>query len=311
MPRYIAGRLIAAFVVLWLVVSVTFFLMHAIPGGPYDRERKIPENVRANVEKRYHLDEPLWKQYGNYLGNLLRFDLGPSLKNEGRTVNDLIAEFFPRSALLGALAIVLALGVGVPAGVISALRRNRWQDHAVMFAAIVGVSVPSFILGTLLLYVFALKLRWLPAAGWGSWREMVMPAIALSSFVLAYIARLTRISLLDVLGEDYIRTARAKGLTRSRVVVFHALRNALIPLVTYLGPQIAAVFTGSFVVEHIFAIPGLGRFFVTSIYDRDYTVILGLAVFYAAFLLLMNLIVDLLYVLLDPRITLEKEKVAA
>ncbi|MFH0795401.1 MAG: ABC transporter permease [bacterium] len=309
MLRYIAGRLVAALVVLWLVVTVTFFLMHAIPGGPYDRERKIPDNIRANVEKRYHLDEPLWKQYADYLHNLVRFDLGPSLKNEGRTVNDLIAEFFPRSAILGALALVLALGVGVPAGVISALRRNRWQDHAVMFAAIVGVSVPSFILGTVLLYLFALKLRWLPAAGWGSWRELVMPAIALASFALAYIARLTRISLLDVLGEDYIRTARAKGLPGGRVVVFHALRNALIPLVTYLGPQIAAILTGSFVVEYIFAIPGLGRFFVTSIYDRDYTVILGLAVFYAAFLVLMNLLVDLFYVVLDPRISLEKEKV--
>lgn len=306
--RYVLQRVVAALVALWILTTVTFVMMHAIPGGPFTRERNVPEAVLKNLEAKYHLDDPLWKQYVDYLAGVARFDLGPSFKFQGQTVNDFIRRGFPVSAELGIISIILSLAVGLPAGIISALRQNKWQDNATMLVAIIGVSVPSFIIAPVLMYVFALKLRWLPAAMWGSWQQMVMPSVALALLPLATFSRLMRSSMLDVISQDYIKTARAKGLSELAVTWRHAVKNAIMPVVTYLGPLIAAILTGTFVIEQIFAIPGLGRQFVWSVNNRDYTTILGLTVFYGAFLLLMNLVVDIIYGFLDPRVQLTSRK---
>jgi oligopeptide transport system permease protein len=290
--------------VLFVITSVTFVLMHAIPGGPFTAEKNLPETVLKNLNERYHLNDPLWKQYGDYLANVVRGDLGPSFKYEARTVNDIIAESFPVSAELGLTAVLIALAGGIPMGVIAALRQNRWPDYLCMFAATIGISVPGFILATLFIYLFALRLELLPAAMWEGPEFVILPAAALAAFPMAFIARLTRSSMLEVLGLDFIRTARAKGLSPFAVVTRHALKNAIIPIVTYLGPLLAAILTGSFVIESIFAIPGLGRHFVTSIYNRDYTVILGITIFYSVLLVTLNFLVDLAYAWLDPRIKL-------
>ncbi|MHB8926112.1 MAG: ABC transporter permease [Bacillota bacterium] len=308
MARYILQRVFAAFVALWILTTVTFVLMHAIPGGPFTRERNVPEAIMRNLDAKYHLNDPLWKQYLDYLGGVARFDLGPSFKFPGQTVNDFIRRGFPVSAELGIIAIILSMAVGIPAGIISALRQNKWQDNTTMLVAIVGVSVPSFIIAPVLMYVFALKLHWLPAAMWGDWKQVIMPAVALALLPLATFSRLMRSSMLDVISQDYIKTARAKGLSELAVTWRHAVKNAIMPIVTYLGPLIAAILTGTFVIEQIFAIPGLGRQFVWSVNNRDYTTILGLTVFYGAFLLIMNLIVDIIYGFLDPRIQLTGRK---
>lgn len=302
MGRYIMQRVVAMFLVIWVVVTATFLLMHAIPGGPFTSEKKLPEAIQKNIEARYKLNDPLFKQYTDYLGNLIRWDLGPSFKYEGRTVNDIINDGFPVSATLGLIAILLALGVGLPAGVVAALHQHKWQDGFAMFLATLGYSIPSFILSTLLMYVFALKLGWLPAALWGTPQQVIMPAIALSALPMAFIARLIRSSMLEVMSQDYIRTARAKGLSERLVIYRHAIKNAIMPVVTYLGPLTAGILTGSFVVEQIFAIPGLGRHYVTSIYNRDYTVILGVTVFYGILIVAFNFLVDMSYALIDPRV---------
>ncbi|MCR4426090.1 MAG: ABC transporter permease [Firmicutes bacterium] len=304
MLAYILRRLVSVAMVVFVVTTATFFLMHAIPGGPFTREKALAPQIKRNIEARYRLNDPLWKQYVDYMRNLIRWDLGPSYKHQGRTVNDIINEGFPVSAKLGALAIVFSLAVGVPAGIIAAIKQNRWQDNVVMAAAIIGVSVPSFVLATLLMYVFAVKLRWLPAALWGTPKHAIMPMLALSGFPTAFFARLTRSSTLEVLSQDYIRTARAKGLAWFVVIYRHVVKNAILPVVTYLGPLIANVLTGSFVVESIFAIPGLGRYYVTSIYNRDYTTILGVTVFYSILLVGLNFLVDIAYGYVDPRIKL-------
>jgi oligopeptide transport system permease protein len=291
-----------------VVATGTFILMHAIPGGPFKKEKALPPAVQRNIEERYKLNDPLWKQYTDYLKNLVRGDLGPSFKYLGRSVNDIIRDGFPVSATLGAWAILFALVVGVPAGIISALNQNKWQDNVVMAIAIIGVSVPNFVIATLLMYVFAVKLRWLPVAMWGTPKHVILPMIALAGFPAAFFARLMRSSTLDVLSQDYIRTARAKGLSWYAVVVKHVVKNAILPVVTYLGPLIAGILTGSFVVENIFAIPGLGRYYVTSIYNRDYTTIMGVTIFYSAFLVLLNFLVDIAYGWIDPRIKLVKAK---
>ncbi len=308
LTRYILQRVLAAFVALWILTTVTFVLMHAVPGGPFTRERNVPEAILKNLEAKYHLDDPLWRQYLDYLAGVARFDLGPSFKFQGQTVNDFIRRGFPVSAELGIISIILSMAVGIPAGIISALRQNKWQDNVTMLVAIIGVSVPSFIIGPVLMYVLALKLRWLPPAMWGSWQHMVMPSIALAMLPLANFSRLMRSSMLDVISQDYIKTARAKGLSEMAVVWRHAVKNAIMPVVTYLGPLVAAILTGTFVIEQIFAIPGLGRQFVWSVTNRDYTVILGLTIFYGAFLLLMNLVVDIIYGFLDPRVQLTARK---
>ncbi|HNU95083.1 MAG TPA: ABC transporter permease [Bacillota bacterium] len=308
MGGYVLRRAISVILVVLVVATGTFVLMHAIPGGPFKKEKALPPAVQRNIEERYKLNDPLWKQYTDYMSNLIRGDLGPSFKYLGRSVNDIIRDGFPVSATLGAWAILFALVVGVPAGIISALNQNRWQDNVVMAIAIIGVSVPNFVIATLLMYVFAVKLRWLPVAMWGTPRHVILPMIALAGFPAAFFARLMRSSTLDVLSQDYIRTARAKGLSWYAVVVKHVVKNAILPVVTYLGPLIAGILTGSFVVENIFAIPGLGRYYVTSIYNRDYTTIMGVTIFYSAFLVLLNFLVDIAYGWIDPRIKLVKAK---
>ena len=308
MGGYVLRRAISVILVVFVVATGTFILMHAIPGGPFKKEKALPPAVQRNIEERYKLNDPLWKQYTDYLKNLVRGDLGPSFKYLGRSVNDIIRDGFPVSATLGAWAILFALVVGVPAGIISALNQNKWQDNVVMAIAIIGVSVPNFVIATLLMYVFAVKLRWLPVAMWGTPKHVILPMIALAGFPAAFFARLMRSSTLDVLSQDYIRTARAKGLSWYAVVVKHVVKNAILPVVTYLGPLVAGILTGSFVVENIFAIPGLGRYYVTSIYNRDYTTIMGVTIFYSAFLVLLNFLVDIAYGWIDPRIKLVKAK---
>jgi oligopeptide transport system permease protein len=305
---YVLRRAISVILVVFVVATGTFILMHAIPGGPFKKEKALPPAVQRNIEERYKLNDPLWKQYTDYLRNLVRGDLGPSFKYLGRSVNDIIRDGFPVSATLGAWAILFALVIGVPAGIISALNQNKWQDNVVMAIAIIGVSVPNFVIATLLMYVFGVKLRWLPVAMWGTPKHVILPMIALAGFPAAFFARLMRSSTLDVLSQDYIRTARAKGLSWYAVVVKHVVKNAILPVVTYLGPLIAGILTGSFVVENIFAIPGLGRYYVTSIYNRDYTTIMGVTIFYSVFLVLLNFLVDITYGWIDPRIKLVKAK---
>ena len=260
MLGFILRRIGTIFLALFLISSFTFFGMKIIPGGPFDGEKRLPPAVEKNIRAKYRLDDPLLVQYRDYLVNLAQGDFGPSFKYPTRTVNQIIAEGFPVSASLGAAALLLALSLGILLGIISALKQNQWQDYLAIIIATIGFSVPSFVLATLLQYVFSYKLGWLPPAMWGSWQQAVLPAVSLAALPTAAIARLMRSNMLEVLQQDYIRTARAKGL-KTRVVIYrHALRNALMPIITYLGPLIAGIFTGSFVVEHIFAIPGLGRY---------------------------------------------------
>lgn len=308
MVRYIIKRIISAFLVIWVVITVTFFLMRAIPGGPFSSEKAIPPQILKNIEARYHLNDPLLKQYFDYLANFAKGDLGPSFKYPGQVVNDIIKKSFPVSAVLGLSALFVALCFGIVAGVISALKQNRWPDYFAMFLATVGVSVPSFVLASLFMFFLAYKLDLFPTALWGTPQHVVLPALSLAAFPMAFFARLMRSSMLEVLQQDYIRTAKAKGLSQRVVIYRHAIKNALIPLVTYLGPEIATIVTGSFVIENIFAIPGLGKYYVNSIYARDYTMILGITVFYSALLVFLNLLVDIAYAYLDPRIKLADVK---
>lgn len=305
MLKYIIKRIFSSIITVWVIVTLTFILMHAIPGGPFASEKNIPPEVEAMINAKYNLDKPLVWQYGHYLGNLVKFDLGPSLKYKGRTVNDLINDGISTSAQLGLVAVMLALFLGVPLGITSALKQGKWQDNFVMFLSILGITIPSFVLATLLLYFFSFKLDWFPSLRWGTWKHFVLPAIALAGSPTALISRLTRSSLLDVIRQDYIRTSRAKGNPERVVVYKHALKNSIIPVLTYLGPLIASIMTGSFVIEKIFSIPGIGRQFVDSITNRDYTVILGFTVFYAVLLVTCNLLVDIVYVLADPRIKID------
>ena len=304
MWRFLLQRTVSAVFALFFVATVTFFLLHAIPGGPFDNDKKLPPEILHNLEAKYHLNDPLWKQYTDYLRGLALWDLGPSLKQEALSVNDIIRQGFPVSATLGALAVSIALVAGVTSGVVAALCHNRWQDYLVSVLTALGFAVPNFIMAGLLVYIFAYQLRWFPPALWGTPAQAVLPALALAAGPTAVIARFMRSSLLEVLQQDYIRTAKAKGLSQAMVVYRHALRNAFIPVLSYLGPMLATVFTGSFVVERIFAIPGLGQYYVTGIVNRDYTLTLGVTVFYSVLLITMNLLADLGYVALDPRIRL-------
>jgi oligopeptide transport system permease protein len=278
--------------------------MHSIPGGPFTREKELPEAVLEALNEKYHLNDPLWKQYVDYMKGIVVFDLGPSFSRPGMTVNRFIEDGFPVSARLGGVSVLFVVILGIPFGIVSALKQNRWEDYLVTVLATLGVAVPGFVLGSLTIYLFSAKLGVLPAYGLTSPKHYIGPVIALSGFSLAFVARLTRSSMLEVLQQDYIRTARAKGLSENIVIYKHALKNALIPVITYMGPMIAAVMTGSFVVEKIFAIPGMGKYFVESVNNRDYTVIMGATVFYAAFAIVMIFIVDILYGVIDPRIKL-------
>jgi len=303
MLRYIARRLLFLIPVLFVISIVTFSMAHAVPGGPFDREHRLPPEIIANLNKYYGLDQPVWKQYAKYMGDiLLRWDFGPMYSSRSRRVNDIFREHLPVSAALGIYSLLLALGIGVPLGIVSAMRQNTIWDYLCMGIAIFGISVPSMVLGPLLILVFALTLKWVPVAGWGSPAQIIMPTIALGMGESAILARLTRASMLQVIREDYIRTARAKGLAERAIMVRHALKNAFIPVATVLGPLFAAVVTGTFIVEQIFAVPGLGKYFITSISNRDYPVIMGTILLYAVILVLANLAVDITYAFLDPRI---------
>jgi oligopeptide transport system permease protein len=301
---FIARRVAGFLPVLFIIVSLSFFVMRLAPGGPFDQERALSAQVRANIEARYHLNDPLWRQYGRYLGDVLRGDLGPSFRYPDRSVNELLGLGFPVSLILGLCALGVALGLGGVAGILASVRRNSLLDYLAMGLALGGISIPNFVLGPILMLVFALALHWLPVAGWGTWRHLVLPSFTLGIFYAAYIARLTRAGMLEVIGQDFIRTARAKGLREVAVILQHALPSAVLPVVTYLGPASAAILTGSVVVETIFSIPGIGRYFVESALNRDYTMVLGTVVFYSVLLISFNLLVDVLYAYLDPRVSL-------
>ena len=308
MGGYIIKRLIGAVVVMWAIITITFLLMHAIPGGPFTEEKKLPPQIKASIEATYHLDRPVWEQYTEYMGHVVHLDLGPSYKYIGRSVNDIIGESFPVSAELGFGALVVALIGGVLAGVISALRPNSWIDYLVTLFSTLGISVPTFIIGAVLVYWFGFIWPIFPVALWKGPEYMILPVLTLAAQPMAFIARLTRATMIDVLQQEHIRTARAKGLSTAAIIWRHGLGNAILPVITYIGPLAAALFTGSFIVETIFAIPGLGKYFVTSIYNRDYTVILGVTMFYSALVVVFNLLVDLIYPLIDPRVTMGKER---
>ncbi|WP_418790137.1 ABC transporter permease [Phosphitispora sp. TUW77] len=298
------SRLVNSLLGLLLIASLVFFLMHAVPGGPFASEKKLPPEIIKNLNAKYHLDQPLWKQYTDYMGNLLHGDLGPSFKYPDRTVNELILQGFPISAILGMAAIFIAVTVGCTLGIFAAINHNRWQDFLAVSLAVLNYSIPGFVMAPLLIYVFSLKLGWFPPAMWGTAKHLVLPTLALAAGPMAFIAVLMRSSMLDVLRQDYIRTAVAKGFSQRAVIYRHGLKNALIPVVAYLGPLTAGILTGSFVIEKVFAIPGLGDHFVTGIINRDYTVVMGVTLFYSAILLGINFIIDIVFVLIDPRISL-------
>ncbi len=306
MGGYILRRLVNSLLALFTIATLVFFLMHAVPGGPFASEKKLPPEVIRNLNARYHLDQPLRKQYVDYMGNLLCGDLGPSFKYPDRTVNELISEGFPVSAALGMAAVFVAVTAGCFLGVFAALNHNRWQDFLTVGLAALNYSIPVFVMAPILVYVFSIKLGWVPPAMWGTARHMVLPTLALAAGPTAFIAALMRSSMLEVLRQDYIRTALAKGLSYRAVVFRHGIKNALIPVIAYLGPMTAAVLTGSFVIEKIFAIPGLGEYFVTSVINRDYTVIMGVTLFYSTILLAINFMIDIVFVLIDPRISLTR-----
>ena len=306
MGKYVVRRVISMMITLFFIITLTFTMMHTIPGGPFTREKKLPPEIEKAMMEKYNLDQPLSKQYVDYLLGAVKCDFGPSYTAKGREVSDMIADSFPVSGQLGILAIILILLLGIPLGVIAALKQGTWIDKATIFFAIMGVTVPSFVLATLMIYIFGVKLKLLPTSRWSSARHMIMPTVSLAVGSIAYVARLTRSSMLEVISQDYIRTARAKGLSEGVVVFKHALKNALIPVVTYVGPLTAGILTGSFVIEKIYAVPGMGRMFVESISNRDYTVIMGVTIFYAFILVLFIFITDILYMFIDPRIKINE-----
>ncbi len=306
MLRFIGRRLLIAIPTLFLVVTVAFFMMRAAPGSPFDGDRKLSPEIEANVMAKYGMDRPLHEQYGAYLAGVVQGDLGPSLKYKDKTVLQILQENYRVSLTLGLSAIILATIVGVSLGVLAALRQNQTTDYVVMTIAILGVCIPTFVTAPVLVLVIASKLGWLPSAGWngGALPNLVLPIVVLTLPQVAIISRLTRAGMVEVLRSNYIRTARAKGLPENRIVRRHALRAAILPLVSYLGPAAAGLITGSLVVEKIFNLPGLGKFFVISALQRDYTVVMGMVIFYAALILILNLIADLLHAVLDPRVRL-------
>ncbi|MFW5632866.1 MAG: ABC transporter permease [Acetivibrio ethanolgignens] len=304
MLRYIVKRVGYAVLTLFLVATITFTLMNMVPGGPFLAEKAPSAATLAALEEKYGLDQPKIIQYKNYMLNLLKGDFGLAIKQRGRTVNDIIATGFPISAKVGACALLLAVLIGVPLGSIAALNRGKWLDNLIIVLSTTGIAIPSFVVATVLMYVFSVKLALLPTYWQNDFRSMILPVISLAFYPTAYISRLMRSSVLDVLGQDYMVTARAKGLSQFKRLFKHALRNAILPVVTYLGPAIAATLSGSFVVEKILTVPGLGGAFISSITDRDYPLVMGVTVFYAAFLIAMNVVVDIVYKIIDPRIKL-------
>ncbi len=303
MFKFALGRLLQAIPVLLVVITMTFLLVHSAPGGPFSADKAVPEAVLVALEAQYNLDQPLWQQYFSYLGDVLRGDLGPSFKYPGRDVNELIMSGLGTTAELGFYAMMVAIFIGVIAGVTASMRPNTMQDYVPMTAAMIGICMPSFLLGPLLVLIFGIHLEWLPVSGWNEIPgDKILPAITLGTGYAAYIARLSRGGMLEVLSQDYIRTARAKGLSEFLIIGKHALRGGLIPVVAFLGPAFAGLLGGSFVVETIFQIPGLGRFYVQAAFNRDYAMILGTTVFFATLIILFNLLSDMLAIWLNPKL---------
>ncbi len=302
MKSFLLRRVVSLIITVILITALTFTMMHSIPGGPFTREKSVPPEILKHLNAKYNLDDPIPLQYLKYMKGLLTFDLGPSYSKIGTTVNELIITGLPASAQIGILASLVIIVLGIPLGIISALKQNKPIDYAVMFMATLGVTVPSFVVATLIIYFFAGKLGWIPSFGLRGPASYIGPVVALAGYSLSFISRLTRSSMLEVLRQDYIRTARANGIREFSVIGKHALKNALIPVVTYIGPMIATILTGSFVIEKLFAIPGIGRYYVESVSNRDYTTIMGVTVFYAVFYIIMVLLVDIAYSLIDPRI---------
>lgn len=296
-------------VTLWIIVTLTFTLMHMIPGDPFASESdSLPEQILINLRAKYHLDEPLPIQYLAYLKDLIMLDLGPSIKSETRGVNDMIKDGFGASAFIGLQAVAIALFFGLLFGIVAALNRNTWIDHAAMVLAVLGIAVPSFIMAPVLIHYLAIQWPLFPVATFSSWKHSVLPSLALAFGPLAIITRYMRTSMIDVMNQNYIRTAEAKGLPTRTIVIKHGIRNAILPVVTFLGPLVATLLTGTFVVEKIFAIPGIGKYFVDGIFNRDYPVILGTTVFYSSILILIIFLIDLAYMLIDPRIKLASKE---
>lgn len=302
MTRYIVGRFLWILPVLFVVSGLTFILMHAVPGGPWAREKAVPAATVAQLNQKYGLDEPIYIQYITWAGNLVQGNLGPSYKYQDRTVNDIVSDGIWTTVQLGLQAFLLAVIVGIPLGIIAALGHNRWPDYVSTGISVVGIAMPSFVLALMLVVVFAVGLRWFPTGGWKGPETWVLPTIALAGFPIAVIARYTRASMLEVTRKDYIRTAHSKGLGDRAVVSRHMIRNALIPVVTILGPTLAFLVTGSFIIESIFGIPGIGRYYVTAIAQKDYGVLMAMTILYAFAVAFLNLVVDVLYAYIDPRI---------
>ena len=301
MIKFILLRILQAIPTLFIIATLTFFMTRLAPGGPFDAEKNIPEEIKEKLESHFGLEKPLHTQYFLYLGNLLQGDLGPSFKYMGWEVSELIAKAFPVSAQLGLFSLLIALVLGLPAGVVAALRKNSAYDYCLIITAMLGICLPTFVLGPLLILFFSSWLGWLPPLGWYSFADMILPSLTLGLFYGAYIARLTRAGMLETLNQDYIRTARAKGAPPVRVVLRHAIKGGLLPVVTFLGPAFAGLISGSFIIESIFFIPGLGRFFVTAAFNRDYTMVLGTVLFYACLIIILNLLVDMIQASIDPK----------
>lgn len=307
MSKYILKRLLLSIITIWAVITITFILMNAIPGNPFANEsRRIPENIYENLTKKYGLDKPKTEQYVTYLKNIAKFDFGESMKSNVETVNEMISRGFPVSATLGFKALLISLIFGSALGAIAALYQNKAPDYISMIVSIIGVSVPGFLMGTFLIQFVATKFDWIPIGGWGEFRHTILPSIALATMPLAQISRLMRSGMLEVLSQDYLKTARAKGLTKFAVIMKHAVRNAILPIISILGTTISNLLVGSFVIEKIFGIPGTGMFLINSVFNRDYTLIMGITVFYAIVLIIMMFLVDVAYTLIDPRIGLIK-----
>jgi oligopeptide transport system permease protein len=301
MVKFIVVRILQAIPTLFVIATLTFFMTRLAPGGPFDSEKNIPTEIREKLEAHFGLEKPLYEQYFLYLGNLLQGDLGPSFKYMGWEVSELIAKAFPASAQLGLFSLLIALVLGLPAGILAALRKNSVFDYCLMTTAMLGICLPTFVMGPFLILLFSSWLGWLPPLGWYSFADMILPSLTLGLFYGAYIARLTRAGMLETLNQDYIRTAHAKGASPIRVVLRHAIKGGLLPVVTFLGPAFAGLISGSFIIESIFFIPGLGRFFVTAAFNRDYTMVLGTVLFYACLIIVLNLVVDLIQASLDPK----------
>lgn len=299
---YLARRLLSTIPLLFVILLFSFLFMRSAPGGPFDDERTLPPQIEENLRAKYHLDEPVSQQFLRYMGGLLHGDLGPSFKYQARSVNEIIAQALPVSLTLGAVALALALLIGIPAGVIGAVHHNRIEDWATMSFSLLGLCVPNFVLGPILIILFVFVLGWFPAGGWGTLQQLVLPALTLGAIRAAYVARLARAGMLEVIRQDFVRTARAKGLPERIVILKHALRIGILPVVTYLGPATASILVGSVVVERIFNIPGLGSFFVNSALNRDYTMAMGTVLLYSGLLITLNLVVDVFYSFLDPRV---------